>query len=87
MNTGIEKIPRILTYLVLSFWALTTIDAADGVDCLSGGAEADVQILDLQNDLSRISHVVFPLCMMSAAVCAMQRVFVYRQKAIQQPEL
>ena len=25
MNTGIKKIPRVLTYLVLCFWALTTI--------------------------------------------------------------
>ena len=25
MNTGIRKIPRVLTYLVLCFWALTTI--------------------------------------------------------------
>ena len=26
MNTGTKKIPRVLTYLVLCFWALTTID-------------------------------------------------------------
>ena len=51
------------------------IYAADGVYYLSGGAEADIQILDLQNDLSRIGHVVYLLCMKSAAVCALLSVF------------